>query len=283
MSTPAINASGLTYSYPFCKASSLSDVSFTLEKGEFVWSDTTKVELGASVHVVEPAFPVSEVFEQNGIKVGYLMVTRLIPYPDDAKSSGTEFQDNLDERMEQIRAANPDEMIIDLRMCNYGTIEMARRLASYLVPNADKVSVFAQTQWNSRYSSNNTVYLYDFNVSSLELSRVYIIMGDYTQGAAEWFIQGLVQTFGEDNVISVGAASKGQNVMTQFAGSGYGHQLYPAVCYVTDATGTTSWGDIAPTHLVSETSTSYMLTMHDFGNPKETLTAYVLSLIAGDN
>jgi len=251
----------------------------SLETGEYVWTDTTAVTLAASTRVEEPAFPVSALFNLDDCKVGYLMATRLIPHPENLKS-GTQYQDDLDAKMEAFITEQPDEMILDLRLCNYGTLEMAQRLASYLVPNADKIGVFAKTIWNNRYSSNNSVYIYDYTLNSLELSRIYIIMGDYTQGASEWLIRGLIQTFGENKVIIVGASSKGQNVMTKWVASGFGHQLYPAVCYVTDATGTTSWAEISPTHSVSETSTTYLLSMLDFGNPDETLTKYVLSLIS---
>ena len=254
----------------------------TLDTGEYVWTDTVYAALPASQKVVEPAFPVVTIIDGESSKIAYLMSTRLVPYPDESTSSGTEFQDDMDAKMKDIIAEKPDELILDLRLCNYGTIEMACRLASYIVPTASKDDVFAKTIWNSRYSSNNTTYTYDKSLPSLELSRVYIIIGNQTQGAAEWLVRGLIQTLGSENVILVGDDSKGQNVMTQFVAAGYGHKLYPAVCYVTDATGTTSYDALTETHNINENSTNYWLEMKDFGNPEEQVFAYTLSIISNE-
>ncbi len=251
----------------------------TLENGDYYWVDTVATTLPPSQHVIESAFPVAAITEQEGTKVAYLLATRLVPFPDESQTSGTQFQNDLDQKMQTILAAKPTEMILDLRLCNYGTIEMARRLASYIVPADRKDQTFLQTTWNSRYATNNTRYTYDSSLPTLALNRIYTIMGNYTQGAAEWLIKALRQTLGADNVILVGVASKGQNVMTQFAASGYGHQLFPAVCYVTDASGDSSQSSISPTNSVNENANTYWLSMHEYGNPEETLLRETLKLI----
>ncbi len=251
----------------------------TLETGEYVWTDTIEMDLNASGKVVEPAFPYATIAEYQGTKVAYLMSTRLVPYPDESMESGTTFQDDMDSKMQTIIAEKPQDLILDLRLCNYGTIEMAQRLASYIVPTELKDKVFLKTIWNSRYTANNKTYTYDKSIQSLELSRIYIIMGTHTQGAAEWLIRALQQTLGTENVITIGSNSEGQNVMTQFVAAGYGHRLYPAVCYVTDASDVTSYSEVTVGNSVSESSTGNWLEMKDFGIPSELLFATALSLI----
>lgn len=251
----------------------------TLETGEYVWTDTIEVDIPSSKKVIEPAFPVGAVVQYKNTKVAYLMSTRLVPYPDEAVSYGSEFEDDLKSKMQTIIAENPKEFILDLRLCNYGTIDMARLLASYIVPTAKKGETFLKTIWNSRYSENNKVYLYDETVQSLELSRIYVILSSSTQGAAEWFVRALQQTLGSENVITIGENSMGQSMMTQFIAAGYGHKLYPSVCYVTDASGDISYSSLTVDKSVNENSTTYWLGMKDFGNPSELLFSTALSLI----
>ena len=251
----------------------------TLETGQYYWTDTTTVTLSASHTIVEPAFPCSETITRDATNVAYLLAARLLSRPYETESSGYDFKNDMDTKMTVMKANNPQEMILDLRLCNHGTIEMAHRLASYIVPTEKKSEVFAQTEWNSRYAGNNTVYNYDTSVSSMELQRIYIIMSSYTQGPAEWLIRALQLTLGEENVILIGEKSKGQNVMTEFAGHEYGHRLFPAVCYVADATGNHSYGAFSPQNSISEGATTYLLSMKEYGDEEETLLKAALDLI----
>lgn len=251
----------------------------TLETGQYVWTDSTTTTLQASHSIVEPAFPCSKTITRNATNVAYLLVTRLLPHPYETEASGTDFQKDLDSKMASLKADNPKEMILDLRLCNHGTIEMAQRLASYIVPAAKKSEVFAQTEWNSRYADKNSVFKYDTSVNSMELQRIYIITSNYTQGPSEWLIRALQLTLGEENVILIGDKTKGQNVMTEFIGHAYGHQLFPAVCYVADATGNYSYGTLSPQHSINESSTTYLLSMKKYGDEEETLLKAALDLI----
>lgn len=251
----------------------------TLETGQYVWTDSITATLSASHSIVEPAFPCSKTITRDATNVAYLLATRLLPRPYETESSGYDFKNDMDTKMAALKADNPKEMILDLRLCNHGTIEMAQRLASYIVPTAKKSEVFAQTEWNSRYTDKNTVYKYDTSVSSMKLQRIYIIMSNYTQGAAEWLIRALKLTLGEENVILIGEKSKGQNVMTEFIGHEYGHRLFPAVCYVADATGNYSYGAFSPQSSISESSTTYLLSMKEYGDEEETLLKAALDLI----
>lgn len=252
-------------------------VTDSVEPTTYIWTDSIEATLPASRYVEEKAFPVAKVFDIYGINIAYLMATRLVPYPDEQQTSGNIFLADLDAKMQAIMAFRPAELVLDLRLCNYGTIEMAQRLASYIVPTALKDRTFLKTKWNDRYAANNTTYTYDTTIGSLELPHIYIITGTYTQGAAEWLIKALQQTLGHENVTIIGTATKGQNVMTQYIASGYGHQLYPAVAYVTDESGDISPTPITPTYTVNETANTYLLYMNEYGDPNEILFAYCLA------
>lgn len=253
----------------------------TIEGGSYVWTDTVRTTLPASTLVVEDAFPVHSIFTVAGGKIGYLLCTRLMPYPDECKQEGTEFQEQLDHCMQNLLQHQPTDLVLDLRYCNYGTVEMAQRLASYLLPTIYQGTPFAQTIWNSSHAANNTTYTYQALSGTLDLSRVFIITSNYTQGAAEWLIQALKTTIGDANVILIGQATKGQNVMTSYVASGYGHQLYPAVAYVADGEGNYNYGSFSPAtaNTITETNVNFIPYMKPLGDPEELLFMAALEAI----
>jgi len=243
----------------------------TIEGGSYVWTDTLTVQLPASAQVTEEAFPQRNFFFYEGSWIAYLLCTNL---SDDG-------QQQLDQHMQYFLQEQPTELVLDLRYCNHGSLSTACRLASCIVPPGQRGQTFAQTLYNSRHTAENQVYAFDQSLTSLELSRIFILTGSYTQGAAEWLIRGLQQALGADNVILIGSSTKGQNVLTQHIASGYGHQFFPAVAYVADGQGNYSYSSLTPTYSVSETSTANLLYMHELGDPRETLFLAAIAAILG--
>lgn len=240
-------------------------------EGGIYWLDTTTVALPASEYVEDKAFPLSTIILVDEKKVGYLMCTRLLEYPieNQARQVNTKvYQDVLDGMMAQMKSAGVSEMVLDLRLCNFGTLEMARRLASYVVSPGALSSTFAKTFWNERYKSNNLSLPYDTSVGNLGLSRVYILTSSYTQGAAEWLIHALQHSMGEENVILIGEATKGQNVMTQEVDNKYHVHLFPVVAYVADGAGDYEYGSIEPAIEIDELN---YVTLAAYSNPDEIL------------
>ncbi|MBR1668477.1 MAG: hypothetical protein IJ693_09385 [Bacteroidaceae bacterium] len=240
-------------------------------EGTFYWEDTVTVSMSASEYVEDKAFPVSDIVNAEGTLVGYLMCTRLLDTPTEkgvASAGSTVYRDELDRIMAQMKNAGVAEMVLDLRLCNDGTLEMAQHLASYVVNPASLHSTFAKTFWNEAYSANNQSLPYDVSVANLGLSRVYVLVSSYTQGAAEWLIHSLQYSMGEENVILIGQSTKGQNVMTEEVGSQYYVHLFPVVAYVADGDGNYDYGSMSPTVEVDEQA---YLTLADYGSPSEIL------------
>lgn len=224
-------------------------------EGTFYWEDTVTVLLGESHYVEDVPFPVSSILETDGVKVGYLMCTRLLEGPLEqafVRSASAPYQQQLDGIMAQMKQAQVSEMVLDLRLCNDGTLDMARRLASYVVAPSAINTTFAQTIWNKRYEANNLTLPYDAAVDNLCLSRVYVLTSSYTQGAAEWVIRSLQYSMGEENVVVIGQKTAGQDVMTQEVDAKYHVHLFPVVAYVTDGGGNHDLGSITPTIEVNE-------------------------------
>lgn len=258
-------------------------ISVNEEDGSYVWKDTVEVEIEASEYVEDKAFPVSTIYNVAGSKkVGYLMCNRLLEYPvekNDRSTSLTVYQDQLEQMMQQMKDAAVDEMVLDLRLCNYGTLNMAQRLASHVVTPAALHSTFAKTYWNERYKGNNLSVPYNLSLPNLGLSRIYILTSPYTQGAAEWLIHSLQCSMGEENVILIGTATKGQNVMTQEIGHQHHVRLFPAVAYVADGEGNYDYNSISPSIEVDEYAYLYL---GEYGTNREILLSIAIDNIIGN-
>jgi hypothetical protein len=193
-------------------------------------------------------------------------------------SAGNAYRDQLDRAMAGLLAAGIDEMLLDLRLCNYGTIDMAQRLASYVVAPQALGQTMLTTFRNSAHASANRTVPYDTSLGNLGLSRIYIIVGSYTQGAAEWLIHALQCSMGTENVILVGLATKGQNVMTELVAHDYHQRLYPVVAYVGDANGDYGYSSLTPTKEVNEQD---YVVMGNYGEPDDILDYTAVANILG--
>lgn len=248
------------------------------------WKDTVMVSLPASEYVEDVAFPVSRVIAMDETLVGYLMCTRLTEGPvEEHVIPHVRYRQSLDAIMSQMKSAGVDEMVLDLRLCNFGTIEMAQRLASYVVTSEALGTTFVKTFWNNTHAEQNKSIPYDTSAGNLGLSRIYILTGSYTQGAAEWLIHALQHSMGEENVVLIGGATKGQNVMTSEVWHDFFVRLNPAVAYVADGAGNYDYGSISPTIELDELA---YVNLYDYGDPDEVLlnTAlrHMLGLIGQD-
>lgn len=203
----------------------------------FVWADTTEVTLAHSTYVEDIPFPICRVPDYGGLRVAYLMVNRLTNGPVERDENSDAYVDSLQKAMTTLKSQRPDEIVLDLRYCNNGTIEQAIRLASCLVPESCYGKVFAKTTYNSRHAELNKSYTFDPSMAAynLGLTRIHIIVGNYTRGASEWLIQALRNVMPAENIWVAGTKTQGQNVITSCVASDYGHRLYPAVCYVNTA------------------------------------------------
>lgn len=256
----------------------VSRLAYSLEEQMFFWGETDTVALGASEYVEDKAFPVDSVYDVNGYNVGYLMCNRLVSGAHETGSDAGEYRLALDAAMERMKAASVRAMVVDLRLCNYGEMDMVCRLASYLT-GRDGDTVL-QTVWKESKSEMNTVYGYDASVEgkSLGLERVYVIMDGYTQGAAEWLVQSLKCSLGENNVLTFGKNTAGQNVMLHPVADTTGEVvLHLASAFVADADGNYGYsGGHAPMVVIDEYA---FADLYPYGDLREALLAEVISMM----
>ena len=161
-------------------------------------------------------------------------------------------------------------------------MECVQLLADMLVP-ADKLeSPFAFLQYNDKQSSRNHDLIMDSHLlqggANLNLSKVYIITGGTTAGAAEMLINCLKPYM---TVVLIGQTTKGENVATEtFINPKYPWAVRPVVCEVFNANGEADYSTgFKPDLSINETS--YLQYYLPLGVFNEILFNTAMGIIAG--
>ncbi len=252
-------------------------LTFNETDGTFEWSDPQTVEMEASEYVEDKAFPVCSVLSTASGKVGYLMCNRLTEGPEERSISLTTYRDDLIAKMASLAGDDYSAFVLDMRLCNDGTLDMACLLASYFVDESLRGEVFARTFYNEKNKALNSDILFNEQAigNRLKVNSLFVITSSYTQGAPEWLIRGLRKAMGDDFVTVVGMETKGQIVMTGDIPSDFYVTLHPAVAYVADADGDYKYeSGITPDIEVNEKAALYL---YPYGNPQEVLLQMILN------
>lgn len=205
-----------------------------------VWQSEREVTIGASRKVDDVQVPVARVFTKKTDVIGYVMINHL---------NGDGYKDVLREFNQT------DVLVVDFRLCNDGTLENARALASCLVDESKYGETFCTSVWKESKKEQNQTLLYDpdFKPFNPCVKSVCFITSAYTSGAAEWVIYGLRHSMGDDFCRTFGVTSKGQNVTIKEFPTEFGYTLGLSVAYITDGDGNYDYGDgIAPDVDVNE-------------------------------
>ena len=230
----------------------VSRLSVNADGDSFCWTDYDTVKLEKSERVTVPTVMVCRMVYKE---VGYLMLTDL---------SHTE---EITAAIRRLEAQGMGDLILDLRLCNSGTIECVCEVAQLI---SHETGTFLRTFWNIKKSAYNQTY----TITSSNDYDLYFITSDYTQGAAEWLIQGL-RAMSEDGMTVVGKTTAGQNVMLKAIPSDYQYTLYPAVAYVGDKDGNYDYASgIEPDVIINELEYAVL---YPYGNTREALLNYILS------
>lgn len=251
------------------------------ESAVYYWSNTRTVEIDKSEYVEDKAIAYYNDIPNGNEKVGYAMINRLTESAPEAPNSKVDYKADLDEMMSSLRSMGIKDLILDFRLCNFGSFEMARRLASYVIPDNCLNKTFAKTKWNEANANKSDSVTFDTSLAgkTLGMKRVYIITSKYTRGAAEWVIMSLRYALGAENVILVGKGTAGQNVITQHVGDHNSMiHLYPAVARIYDGNDETFQG-FSPEE-ENSIDEFQKVDLYGYGDRKEYLLHTCLNLIS---
>ncbi len=246
-------------------------LTWNAESEALEWGASETVEMDASEYVEDKAFPVCKTFTTDAGKVGYLMCNRLTEGAVERDAAGTEYRDDLTAKMASMAGTEFAAFVLDLRLCNDGTLDMACRMASYFVGSDKSGETFAKVIYSERKKALNhdVPFNADAAENGVKTHHLYVITSSYTQGAAEWLIRGIRKAMGDDFVTVVGLGTNGQNVMTAAYPSEHLVTLHPVVAYVADADGDYDYADgITPDVEVDEKSVLYLF---PYGDEQEAL------------
>lgn len=249
-----------------------------LDSAVFEWGDLHEVNMKRSEYVEDKAISIFKSIPHKGINVGYVMANRLKETNDEVKNGKSDYKQDLDDAFLYLKNMKVSELVLDLRLCNDGSFEMARRMASYVVGDADLSKVFAKRVWNDFCAAKNDSLTFDQSLAgkTLGMKRVFVITSNYTQGAAEWVIMALKHALGNENVILVGTATAGQNMYTENVASlGGVIHIYPAVAKIMDGAGNT-FESYKPDIELNEFGSPTLL---PYGSEKEVLLGICLNSI----
>lgn len=153
----------------------------------------------------------SNVYEIGSKKIGYLVYNGFyIDYETELNAVFTDFQ-----------AQGVTDLVLDLRYNSGGAVVTATRLASMITGQFNE-QVFARQQWNQKandfFEENNPSFLVNrftnkiadqSNISSLQLSKVYVLTTRSSASASELVINGLKSYI---DVVQIGTKTSGKNV-----------------------------------------------------------------------
>jgi carboxyl-terminal processing protease len=163
-------------------------------------SGATREVTMTPVAITHDPVPVTSVIDPTGVPVGYMLFNDHIATSESA----------LIDAVNQLRAANVQDLVLDLRYNGGGYLDIASELA-YMIAGGARTSglPFERLVFNDKYPSTNPVTgqplvptpfhttAQGFNVPrgtslpTLNLNRVYVITGNNTCSASESIINGL--------------------------------------------------------------------------------------------
>lgn len=244
----------------------------TTETG-LAWQTEDTLTMAASGRVADVAVPVWRVLgAADGRRVVYAQCNRL----DD--TAVTALTDKL--RGAVASGSDRNVLVLDMRLCNTGTMPAAVRLASMLIDEGNASQPFATLIYRSDHTPQRETVGFDAQAvaANLPFERVYIIESAYTSGAAEWLTRALQYAEDTGTILTAGTASAGQIVELAEIATPYFYTLHPAVCYVADGGGSADYAQgIAPDIAVDEMA---YVELRPYGDSAETVLAAVLEHIA---
>lgn len=154
-----------------------SSVTFRLPDGS-----TRNISLTAAHYTEKPVY-LDSVYTVGSKKIGYLVFNSFLG--DEAKDA-SEFQ----QVFTSFSNKHVNDVIIDLRYNGGGYVSIQEKLANYLVNQAGNGGVMMKQMYNDKNSDYNETTNFK-KTGSLDLSRIYFIVGSGTASASELLINNL--------------------------------------------------------------------------------------------
>ena len=246
---------------------------------KLVWQsvDTLQVEASAPIDFKPVLFCASyEMMDKTTI---YMVYNKFETGPEN-DSQDTAYSDQLKELFTNLKTANPDEFILDLRYNPGGYDICAQTLLSLLIPEEHLGKPLFHEKFNNKQNPQTRTFIAptEFKPYNLNLKRIYILTGPHTASASELVINALIPYMGKENVIIIGSQTVGKNVgMRHIKNETFGLSLWPVTSQVFNANGESDYSNgFTPHYPLDERNVINWLPL---GDPQEYMLGNTLSLI----
>ena len=222
----------------------------------------------------------------SNIKVGYLMYNS---FTAGTKADPEKYNDELRQISQEFKTAGVKYVILDLRYNAGGSLDCVQLLGTILTSNARLNEPMAYLEYNDKNRDKDATINFDPTIlgsgTNLDLPGLFVITSGTTAGAPEMLIGSL---FLKDSypVVSIGSATKGQNVATEeFVNEEFLWSVNPVVCTVYNSKHNENGSFVPSTDLkISETTIDGITNYSEFlpfGDPNERLLKVAIGVIEG--
>ena len=222
----------------------------------------------------------------SDIKVGYLMYNS---FTAGTRADPEKYNDELRQISQEFKTAGVKYVILDLRYNAGGSLDCVQLLGTILTSNARLNEPMAYLEYNDKNRDKDATINFDPTIlgsgTNLDLPGLFVITSGTTAGAPEMLIGSL---FLKDSypVVSIGSATKGQNVATeQFVNDEFLWSVNPVVCTVYNSKHDENGSFVPNADLkISETTIDGITNYSEFlpfGDPNERLLKVAIGVIEG--
>lgn len=240
------------------------------ETAEGIVADRT-VEIGNARPVLDYPIHYSSVLATEKGNVGYMVYTHF----------DSRYNQDLLEWSNLMKAANPTELILDLRYNPGGTVSTAQILSTILAPTTALGKLMGFMEFNDRFDPRDEELYFTEELlnggSNLNLKRLYVLTTQWTASASELLMYCLSPYM---EVIVIGETTVGKNVGSiTYSNDEEQLVMHPIVCKIYNSEGLSDYSNgIRPQYTLSESS-NFSRSSLPLGNPDELLLYAALSLI----
>lgn len=156
-----------------------SSTDFTFQKPD---GSSVNLTLKATTYQETPVV-LDSVYTANNKKVGYLVFNSFL-------GDTTAVLSDFNRVFNRFSAEGVQDVVVDLRYNGGGYVSLARTLANYLAPQSANGDVMMTQKFNNLYARFNSTERFS-KKGSLNLSRVFFIVGSGTASASELLINSL--------------------------------------------------------------------------------------------
>ena len=254
----------------------------TQQDDKLVWQSVDTLQVSASVPMdFKPVFFCATYNWMN--KTTAYMVYNKFETGVENNPEDTAYSDYLKDIFTNLKNANPDEFILDLRYNPGGYDICAQTLLSLLIPTEHLGKTLFYEQFNNKRDPQTRTFVAQKELEpyNLNLKRIYILTSPFTASASELVINALTPYMGKENVIIIGTQTAGKNVgISNIKNETFGLSLWPVTSQAFNANGESDYSNgFTPHYPLDERNVINWLPL---GDPQEYMLSHTLSLIYKD-